>query len=75
VQADYAKPLAETQTGRASEPHWLSPLVLSGSTADHGPDDRGVLGGRSLVEITSAAAVSGTRHTKSKTSKTASMSR
>jgi hypothetical protein len=44
-----------------SEPRQLSPPVLSGPTADHNPH-RVVLGGRSLVGITSAAAVFRTRH-------------
>jgi hypothetical protein len=67
VQADYAKPLAETQTGRFSETSAFYGALISvpecyrvpqRTTAPHGV----VLGGRSLVGITSTAAVSRTRH-------------
>jgi hypothetical protein len=52
VQADYAKPLAETQTRRVSETtaltkQWFQSPVLSGSAADHGPFE----GGRAGWEI------------------------
>jgi hypothetical protein len=58
VQADYAKPLAETQTRRVSETtaltkQWFQSPVLSGSAADHGLFEGGVLGGGSPVGITS----------------------